>query len=80
MATSTLPLVAPEGTTAVISDGDITVNTAETPWKWTADTPVRFVPRMPIVCATFPVVGSVSTKGPSPTDRLKTVPKSEVPP
>jgi hypothetical protein len=36
--------------------------------------PVRFVPRILTATPTLPEVGFVSTNGPRPTDRLKTVP------
>jgi hypothetical protein len=50
------------------------VKTAAAPLKLTLVAPVRSVPRISTVAPTLPEVGSVSTNGPRPTDRLKTVP------
>jgi hypothetical protein len=46
ISTSTLPLVAPSGTVAVIKDRDTTVNVAAVPLNVTLVAPVRSVPRI----------------------------------
>jgi hypothetical protein len=74
VTTWTLPVVAPAGTVVVISDGDTTVNTAAALLKVTPVAPVRFVPKILTAAPTLPEVGSVSTNGPKPTYRVKTVP------
>ena len=74
--TWTLPVVAPVGTVVVISEPDTTVNAVGMPLKVTLVAPVRFVLRRLTFVPTVPKAGSVSTKGPSPTARLKTVPTS----
>ena len=70
-----MPVVAPVGTVVVISDFDFTVNVAAVPLKVTLVAPVRLVPRIVTAAPTAPEVGCVSTNGPRPTDRLKTVPQ-----
>ena len=78
VVTSTVPVVAPVGTVVLISVLETTVNTVVFPLKLTAVAPVRLFPRMMTVAPALPKVGSGSTNGPNPTDRLKTVPsKSE---
>jgi hypothetical protein len=73
--TATEPLVAPAGTLVVISELETTVNAAAVPLKVTLVAPVRSVPRILTAAPALPDVGSVFTNGPSPTDRLKTVPQ-----
>jgi hypothetical protein len=51
-----------------------TVKTAAVPLKLTLVAPVRLVPRILTDAPTLPEVVCVSTNGPRPTDRLKTVP------
>jgi hypothetical protein len=80
VTTWTVPVVAPVGTVVVISELETTSKTAPTPLKLTLVAPVRFVPRSLTVVPTEPEVGSVSTNGPKPTDRLKTVPSLFAPP
>src|ERR1035441_9324536 len=75
VTTWTVPVVAPVGTVVVISELETTSKTAAVPLKLTLVAPVRFVPRILTAAPTLPKVGSVSTNGPKPTDRLKTVPK-----
>src|ERR1019366_5848713 len=75
VTTWTFPLLSPAGTVVVISELDTTSKTAAVPLKLTLVAPVRFVPRILTAAPTLPKVGSVSTNGPKPTDRLKTVPK-----
>lgn len=75
VTTVTLPVVAPAGTVVVISELDTTVNVAAVPLKLTLVVPVRLFPRIFTVFPTFPEVGSVSTKGPRPTAKLKIVPQ-----
>jgi hypothetical protein len=70
VVTSTVPVVAPVGTAAVISVLDKTVNVAAVPLKLTLVVPVRLFPRMMTLAPTLPDVGSVSTNAPSPTERL----------
>src|ERR1035438_249497 len=79
VTTWTLPVVAPAGTVVVISEGDITVNTAAVLLKLTLVAPVRFVPRILTAAPTLPEAGSVSTNGPRPTDSVKTVPSPLAP-
>src|ERR1022692_844339 len=72
VTTWTVPVVAPVGTVVVISELETTSKTAAVPLKLTLVAPVRFVPRILTAAPTLPKVGSVSTNGPKPTDRLKT--------
>lgn len=58
--TSTVPVVAPEGTLVLISDFDMTVNFAAVPLKVTLVAPVRFVPRILTAAPTLPEVGTAS--------------------
>src|ERR1019366_10127521 len=80
VTTLTSPVVAPAGTVVVISEPETTVKVAAAPLKLTLVAPVRLVPRMLTAAPTLPEAGSVSTKGPSPTDRLKTDPSLSTPP
>lgn len=80
VVTWTVPVVAPVGTVAVMSVREDTVNVAAVPLNVTLVAPVRLVPRTLTAAPTLPWVGSVSTKGPNPAERLKTVPASLVPP
>ena len=74
------PVAASAGTVVVISERDTTVKVAALPLKLTLVAPVRLVPRILILAPTFAAVGCVSTNGPRPTDRLKTVPSPLAPP
>lgn len=74
ITTWTLPVVAPAGTVAPIKELEITLKTAAVPLKVTLVAPVRLVPRISTTAPALPEVGCVSTNGPRPTDRLKTVP------
>src|SRR5271169_6297877 len=80
VTTSTFPVVAPAGTVVLIREGETTVKTAAGPLKLTLVAPVRLVPRILTAAPTLPEVVCVSTNGPRPTDRLKTVPSPDVPP
>src|SRR6202162_2307514 len=73
--TSTVPVVAPDGTLVSISDPDMTLNSAAVPLKVTLVAPVTSVPRILTAAPTLPEFGSGSTNGPRPTDRLKTLPQ-----
>ena len=75
VVTWTGPVVAPLGTVVVISELETTVNVAAAPLKVTRVVPVKLVPRMVILSPTLPEVGRGSMKGPSPTERLNTVPE-----
>ena len=75
VTTLTLPVVAPLGTVAVISELDKTLKAAAVPLNVTLVAPAKFVPRILTAVRTLPEVGCVSTNGPRPTDRLKTVPQ-----
>jgi len=72
-----MPEVAPAGTVVVISELETTVKTAAVPLNVTLVAPVRLVPRIVTAFPTLPEEGSVSTNGPRPVDRLKTVPQSK---
>ena len=80
VVTVTGPLEAPEGTLVVISVAETTVKVAGVPLNVTAVEPVRLLPSILTTEATFPEVGSVFTKGPSPIDSLKTLPDMDPPP
>ncbi len=80
VTTSTVPLAAPGGTVVVIRDGLTTVNVAAVPLKATLVAPVRCVPSILISVPAAPDAGIVSTNGPKPTGRLKTVPSFDAPP
>jgi hypothetical protein len=75
VVTSTVPVVAPDGTFVSISEFETTLNFAAVPLKLTLVAPVRSVPRILMAAPTLPEFGSVSTNGPRPTDRLNTVPQ-----
>src|SRR6266852_5454019 len=76
VVTLTLPVVAPLGTVVLIAvPVELTVNVAFVPLKVTLVEPVKLFPRIVTYAPTLPEVGSVSTNGPSPTERLKTVPQ-----
>ena len=75
-----VPVVAPEGTVAIMSVADFTVNAAVVPWNVTPVALLRLVPRIPTFFPTLAAAGFVSTNGPRPTDRLKTVPALLGPP
>jgi hypothetical protein len=78
--TVTDPLVAPEGTVALISDSDSTSNDAAVPLKLTALAPVRLVPRILTTDPTLPELVCVATNGPRPVESLNTVPRLLAPP
>ena len=78
--TLTLPVVAPSGAVVLISVLETTVNVAAVPLKVTLVVPVRLFPRIITGVPTLPEAGNVFMKGPSPTDRLKTVPSPLAPP
>jgi hypothetical protein len=80
ITTRTFPVVAPAGTVVVIKYLDATVKAAAVPLKLTPVAPVRSLPRISTAAPTAPEVGRVSTNGPRPTDRLKTVPTPLAPP
>jgi hypothetical protein len=75
VVTLTVPELAPTGTVVLISDFETTVNIAVVPLKVTLVALFKFVPRIVTAAPTLPEVGLVSTNGPSPTPRLKTVPQ-----
>ena len=74
VVTWTIPVVAPVGTVVSISVSDTTVNVAAVPLKLTPLALVRLLPRIMTAAPTPADVGTVCTKGPSPIERLKTVP------
>src|SRR5579863_4165693 len=81
VATSTGPLVAPEGTIAPMNVSEITLKVvAGTPLNVTAVAPVRPVPRICTPEPTWPNGSTKVTKGPRPMSRLKTVPSLPFPP
>src|ERR1017187_3498956 len=80
VTTRSLPVVAPAGTVVVISERETTSKTAALPLKLTPVAPIRLVPRILTAAPTLPDKGSVSTNGPRPTDKLKTVPLPWAPP
>jgi hypothetical protein len=80
VTTSTTPVGVPTGTVVVISELDAAVKVAALLLKLTRVVPVRLVPRTLTVAPTFAAVGCVSTNGPRPTDRRKTVPLPLAPP
>src|SRR5208282_4367496 len=75
VVTLTGPAVAPGGTLVSISDFDRTAKVAAVPLKVTLVAPFKSVPRILTAAPTLPEVGTVSTNGPRPTDRLKTSPQ-----
>jgi hypothetical protein len=73
--TVTAPVSAPAGTVAVMNVVPVSVNDlACTPPNLTTEELLKPCPMMPILAPSLPEVGCVSTNGPRPTDRLKTVP------
>src|ERR1035438_8531077 len=71
----------PAGTVVVIKYLDTTVKVGcDVPLKVTLVAPVRSLPRILTAAPTAPEVVCVSTNGPRPTDRLKTVPPWSAPP
>src|ERR1700722_5087662 len=80
VTTFTVPVVAPVGTVVVISELETTLKVAAVPLKVTLVAPVSLVPRILMAAPTLPEVGNASTNGPSPTERLNTVPMPSVPP
>jgi hypothetical protein len=80
VVTLALPEVAPDGTVALISVADMTVNCAGVPLNVTRVAPVRSVPRILTVAPTLPAAGSVLTNGPRPADILYIVPLLPLPP
>ena len=80
VVTWSLPVVAPDGTVVVISEGETTLNVAGVPLNVTLDALVRFVPRILTVVPTLPNVGRVLRNGARPTERLYIVPRPLDPP
>lgn len=74
VTTETVPVVAPDGTVALISVSETTVNVAALPLNLTLVDPVRLLPRMMTCLPTLPATGTVSTNGLRPLSRLKIVP------
>jgi hypothetical protein len=74
VTTSIFPVVAPAGTVVVISVAETTVKTAGMPLKLTLVAPVKSVPRILTRLPIGPNVGTDSTKGFRPTDKLKMSP------
>jgi hypothetical protein len=74
VTTPTVPVVAPDGTVAVIKVLELTVKLAGVPLNVTLVAPVKLLPRILTVAPTLPLVVCGSTNGPRPKDRLKTVP------
>jgi hypothetical protein len=75
VTTWSVPVAAPAGAVAEMAAPEaLTVNSAAAPLNVTLLAPVRFVPKISTGHPTSPEVVCVSTNGPSPTDRLKTVP------
>lgn len=75
VATFTRPVLAPEGTVAVIAvPVEFTEKVAAVPLKVTLVDPVRLVPRIVMVAPTLPLFSTAETNGPSPVERLKIVP------
>src|SRR5580692_3630412 len=75
------PVSAPAGTVAVINVvPDSTTVVAFVPPNLTTEELLKPCPRMPIFAPSLPEVDCISTNGPRPTDRLKTVPSPSVPP
>ena len=72
------PVPAPAGTVVVIKVLETTLKTAPVPLKLTAVTAVNPVPKTLTDSSTLPEMGCVSTNGPSPRDRPKTVPQGPV--
>jgi len=69
-----VPVDAPVGTVAVISEAETTVNAAAAPLKVTLVAAVRSVPKIKMDCPAVPEVGTGITNAPSPMDSLKIVP------
>ena len=80
VVTVTLPVVAPAGTVVLISVLEATMKPTAVPLNLTLIAPVRFVPRIITAAPTLPEAGRVFTNGPSPTARLKSVPRVVEPP
>lgn len=80
VVTSTVPVVAPVGTAVFISDSETTLSFAAVRLKVTLVAPVRLFPKIVTFAPALPEVGRVSTNGPRPSDRLKTVPSPLAPP
>jgi len=75
VTTWTVPVVAPVGTVAVISEGEFTLNIAGVPLNVTLDAPVKLVPRISMDAPAIPVAGCGFTNGLRPADTLNTVPQ-----
>jgi hypothetical protein len=74
VTTWTFPLLAPAGTVAVISRRNETTEDSRRAVKGDAGRAGQIGPQNLDAAPTLPEVGCVSTNGPRPTDRLKTVP------
>jgi hypothetical protein len=73
VVTVTAPVSAPAGTVAVMNVvPESTMVVAFVPPNLTTEALLKPCPRMPIFAPSLPEVGSVSTNGPRPTDRLNT--------
>ena len=68
------------GTVVLMKEAETTLKTAALPLNVTLVAPVRSVPRILTAAPTLPEVSCSSTNGPRLTDRLKIVPKLQVPP
>jgi hypothetical protein len=81
VTTWTVPVAAPAGTLAEIAvPEELMVNGTAVPLNVTLVAPVRLVPRIVKAAPTPPKPVCVSTNGPRPVDRLKTVPLLSAPP
>ena len=69
------PVVAPLGTSAVMSDADCTLNLAGVPLNVTLVVLVNEVPKIQTSAPTFAAAGDAVTNGSSPSDSRKTVPQ-----
>jgi hypothetical protein len=79
VTTWTVPVVAPAGTVVVISEAEA-VKTTAVPLNVTLLAWARLLPRILTAAPTLPEAVCVSTNGPRPREKLKTVPLSLAPP
>ena len=75
MVTLIFPVVAPFGTLALRYVLETTVNVVAFPLNVTLVAPLRLFPRILIDCPALPKLGFAVTQGPSPVDKLYTVPQ-----
>jgi len=80
VVTVTVPVVAPVGTLVSIAEAVTFRSGAVVPLKVMLVVPVRLFPKIMTIDPTLPALRLVFTNGPSPMDRLKTVPSKVVPP